>query len=158
MHESERNRLVKLQQALLLAASDMDHAEAAAHALEDEGEDLALMRALETAIAVCYARAFTQSSLMTLPREYLPEEPSDRELHRYLADLRDTVYAHTDKASGRKASTTMTAETGEVVTVEVREEWIPLPRDLMPAAIDLFRRQARRFRRDAVGIAKLLEV
>jgi hypothetical protein len=66
LHPSERNRLAKLQEALLLAGSDMDQATAAARALQSETEYL-LARALETAIAVCYMRAFTQSSLMTLP-------------------------------------------------------------------------------------------
>ena len=61
MHESDRNRLSKLQTALLLAASDFDQAAAAAaRALDAEEEDLALMRALETAIAICYSRAFSE--------------------------------------------------------------------------------------------------
>ena len=66
MHESDRNRLLKRQRALLHAAADMDQAIAAAHALEAESRHVALMRALETAIAVCYARAFTTSSLLSL--------------------------------------------------------------------------------------------
>ena len=55
---------------------------------------------------------------MTLPPEYLPESSDDQDLHRYLVELRHTVYAHTDRASGRKASTALTSEDGEVVMVE----------------------------------------
>jgi hypothetical protein len=58
MHESDRNRLKKLQRALLLAASDLEQAAAAARALDAEQSNLPLMRALETAIVVCYSRAF----------------------------------------------------------------------------------------------------
>jgi hypothetical protein len=76
--------LKKLQTVLLLAASDMEHAAAAARALEAEADDLPLMRALETAIAVCYTRAFTASSLMTIADAYVPTEPADAELHEFL--------------------------------------------------------------------------
>jgi hypothetical protein len=69
--DSERNRLAKLRTALLLAGSDMDQAVAAARALQNESDGL-LARALETAIAVCYMRPFTQSSLMALPPEFSP--------------------------------------------------------------------------------------
>jgi len=75
-HESERNRLRKLQTVLILAARDiMDQATAAAAALQaDKSTNEAYRRALETAMAVCYMRAFTKSSLMTLPAEYVPTE------------------------------------------------------------------------------------
>jgi hypothetical protein len=53
LHVSEINRLKKLQTVLLLAASDMDQAAAAARALEAETTNVDLMRALETAIVVC---------------------------------------------------------------------------------------------------------
>jgi hypothetical protein len=80
MDTSERNALKKLQTALLLAASDLFQAAAAAHALDEGPDELPLMLALETAIAVCYARAFTTSSLLRLDDEYAPAAPSDAEL------------------------------------------------------------------------------
>jgi hypothetical protein len=72
MHKSEINRLKKVQTALLLAASDHDQAAAATRALDSEADDHVLIRALETAIAVCYARAFTTSTLLQLGDEYAP--------------------------------------------------------------------------------------
>ena len=155
MHDSERNRLAKLQTALLLAAADFDQAAAAAHALDAEAEDAALMRALETAIAVCYSRAFTQSTLLRLGGEYGPPAGSaDAELHRFLLRTRDKVYAHTDKTSGRRTSTNVSLATGDatVITVEWQEEWLPFPREYIPGVIDLCGRQALRFRTEAAAI------
>jgi Phage integrase family len=103
LHPPERNRLVKLQTVLLLAGSDMDQAAAAARALQSETEYL-LARALETAIAVCYMRASTRSSLMTLPPEFVPTGDPDAKIHTELKAVRDKVYAHTDKAGSRSAS------------------------------------------------------
>src|SRR5688572_12411444 len=98
--------MARVQIALLLAASDMDQAAAAARALED-AEDGPLARALETAMAVCYMRAFTKSSLGTLPKEFVPTEPGEAERHASLKRLRDQFYAHTDMASGRQAQVTV---------------------------------------------------
>jgi hypothetical protein len=122
MHISERNRYVKLQRVLLLAASDMEQTIAAANALDHE-EDYQLARALETAMATCYARGFTTSTLMTLPREYRPTDPGDADLHKKLHDLRDNTYAHTDKESGRTTdSMTIVLDTAsEIVEVDWRE-------------------------------------
>ena len=69
---------------LLLAASDMQQAEAAARALEAESENLPLDASFETAMAVCHARAFTTSTLLTLPAAYVPADLDDAELHRTL--------------------------------------------------------------------------
>src|SRR5436190_5915133 len=70
-----------------------------ARALDAETDDYNLMRALETAIAVCYARVFTTSSLLRLDLdEFEPAEPALAELHQWLYKLRAKVYAHTDKA------------------------------------------------------------
>jgi hypothetical protein len=157
LHVSDINRLRKLQTVLLLGASDMEQAAAAARALEAETEDMALMRALETAIAVCYMRAFTTSSLMTIPDTYLPTDPADAELHEFLQIRRNKAYAHTDKESGRSASTNRWEESDGTFTFEVREEWLPFPRDLIPALIDLCERQARSFRAGAGAIQVQLD-
>ena len=98
MHGSERNRREKLKTVLPLAARDMEQAAAAARALyEDEREDEAFRRALETAMAVCYMRPFTRSTWLTLPQEYIAKRGSvDLGFHMALHDLRDQTHAHTD--------------------------------------------------------------
>jgi hypothetical protein len=161
MHESEINRLKKVQTALLLAASDLDQAAAAARALDAEAEDHALMRALETAIAVCYARAYTTSTLLQLGDEYAPAAgTSGAELDEFLKRLRDKVYAHTDKASGRTTSTIISTDHGPDATIRIvewREEWLPFPREYIPAVIGLCERQALRFRTEAGHIQHQLD-
>ncbi len=155
--ESDRNHVMKRLRALLLAASDMEQASAAAQALDAESTDVFLMRALETAIAVCYARAFTQSSLYRLNRaEYEPVEPHLAELHRALIAHRDKVYAHTDKEGGRNA--TLLVETPSPVELPGRvdfvrqEDWEPLPRQELPAVVELSLLQRERFHREAAKI------
>jgi hypothetical protein len=55
------------------------------------------MLALETAIVVSYARAFTKSSLVQLDRDaYRPTWPEQPYCHDELLKLRDSRYAHTD--------------------------------------------------------------
>lgn len=131
MHESERNRLAKLHRALMLAASDVEQANAALIALETETFP-PRRRALETAVAVCYARAFTPSTLVRLTEEYAPppDDPS-RELHALLCEHRNKVYAHTDKESGRTSSVRWeVTETEDLGWIEWQEGWTPLSRNL----------------------------
>jgi hypothetical protein len=53
------------------------------------------MRALETAIAVCYARAFTQSKLHRLDLgKYEPADPQLAELHRTVRATRQGLCTH----------------------------------------------------------------
>jgi len=58
---------------------------------------------------------------------------------RRLIDLRDQVYAHTDKPtrSGRSADVTVTlpVELPGTVDFERREEWVPLPREVLPSPV-----------------------
>jgi hypothetical protein len=157
MHESDLNRYKKLQQILLLAAWDMQQAEAAARALEAETENLPLMRALETAMAVCYVRAFTPSTLGTLSSQYEPTTPPDSDLHAWFRERRDKEYAHTDKKSSRVASVKVVGWEGDVVNVMLHEQWDAFPRDLIPAAVDLFQRHRDRLREDGTKIQVLLE-
>ena len=160
MHESDRNRLSKLQAALLLAASDFDQAAAAARALDAEEEDLAMMRALETAIAVCYSRAFTQSTLLKLGSEFAPAAgTADAELHEVLMAARNKLYAHTDREGGRRTmARTATQPSQETAgLVEWREEFLPFPRGYIPEVLDLCSRQAERFRGQAAAIQVLLD-
>jgi hypothetical protein len=154
MHESERNRQRKRKRVLLIARFDMHQAAAAAEALRDEAYNVALMRALETALAVSYARPFTKSSLVGLDEsQYMPEDAQLAELHALLLDLRDKVYAHTDKDSGRGAEIML--ETGADGALEIsglRDEWIPFPRVAIPSACALFELQAERFLNEALDI------
>src|SRR5919109_82743 len=125
MPESERNRLIKLRRALLLAVSDMEQAIRAAQVLVLEEDDGRLARALETAFSVTYMRPFTQGSLGQLPAEYVPNAGGGEDVHAKLKDLRDKVYAHTDEESGRYAFVTATARQGNTVTIDFRESWLP---------------------------------
>ena len=107
MHKSDANRLRKLERALPLAAEDMLQASELTKMLskvEDTDENISLTMGLETGIAVCYARVFTQSSLLRLnPDKYAPTEPELAAAHHELLALRKKRYAHTDKDSGRYA-------------------------------------------------------
>jgi hypothetical protein len=126
----------------------MEQAEAAARALEAETENLPLMRALETAIAVCDARAFTKTTLGTLSPQYVPVTPPDSDLHAWFRDRRDKEYAHTDKKGSRIASVEGGRLDGNVVTVMLREQSEPSPRELIALAIELFQRQRHRLREE----------
>ena len=150
VHESERNRLETAQRALLLAVSDMEQAAAAARALRDE-DDGTLARALETAMAICYMRPFTRSDLQ-VPDEYVPTSGNDGDAHSHLKMLRDKVYAHTDKTSGRKIESFTIEIEGEIAQLSWREGWLPFPRANLPFVIDLCERQAQRMRIDAATL------
>lgn len=95
---AERARLLKQQRSLLLGASDMRQASAAARALEHESE-VELARALETAMVVCFMRPFTKSDLQ-VPAKFHPKGRDLEELESIKAH-RDKVYAHTDEEAGR---------------------------------------------------------
>ena len=77
------DELRRLAEALLYAASDMAQVRAACDMLEDVPERDHRSRALETAIVVCYARAFTTSNLKRLSaNEFAPKDGTEqRELH-----------------------------------------------------------------------------
>jgi hypothetical protein len=148
---------------LLLAAIDMEQVIEAARAIQREAEREAsggepnhqLVRALEAALAVCYWRPFTNSSVGRLdPVADAP--PDEREfvgLHLELKEKRDKAYAHTDLESGR------TADVKEYVTKEgvsggvvFGESWSPLPRGYLGSVIALAIIQRERFRAEAVQL------
>jgi hypothetical protein len=153
MHQSERNRLEKVKKVLILAAADMDQAIAAARELRNTAsDDQAYRRMLETAMALCYMRPYTPSSLLTLPAEYIPTGSVDAGYHGALDNLRDQTYAHTDKRGGRNATMRTTGEHGDIVSLEYREEWLAFPTDAIPALLDFFERQRTRFLTAAASI------
>jgi hypothetical protein len=82
-------------------------------------------------------RAFIQSSLMTLPAEFVPAGEPDGRYHAELKALRDKVYAHTDKAGGRSASINIETVEDGIVTLAYRDAWLPFERAAIPAMVDL---------------------
>jgi hypothetical protein len=88
---------------LLLGAADMDQAvEAAAILREHESadENLQLVRALETALIVCYWRPFSQALWMG---HLTKSDALDPEVHAMVRGLRDQTHAHIDVSSQRWA-------------------------------------------------------
>jgi hypothetical protein len=154
MHTSDVTRLEKLKTALLLAAFDMDQAAAAARALRSEAHDVPLMHALESAIAVCYSRAFSQSTLVRLTDGHKPIAPADVELHEFLVERRNKAYAHTDRKSGRAASVRVVGDAG---ALELKFQWLAFPRERIQPVVDLCERQKERFLSEAVAIQAQLD-
>ena len=100
----------------------MNQVAAAAAALQGERLNGDLCRALETAIAVCYSRPYGGSNRVgVLGNEWLPEDPGDLAVHARLLELRDQVYAHTDRTDARD----ITDVFGDGFYAE---EWRPLRR------------------------------
>jgi hypothetical protein len=156
--------LEQLQTQLLayqLAADDMSQAIAAAIALRAEEDDRNLMLALECAMAVCYMRAFTKSTLMTMPNRFVPSvergySEQDADLHKWFDDRRDTAYAHTDRESGRSAAV-FPLEGDPLGAHAWHLGWPPFPRDWINPAIVLFQRQMERFRAKALELQEKIE-
>jgi hypothetical protein len=136
----------------------MEQAVEAARAIQHEADreaageepNVELLRALETAVAVCYWRPFTQSSIGRLdPVADGPSEESGLgELHRRLRRMRDKVYAHTDEEAGRDVTVRDLGPGTSFIT----EGWEPLPRDWLPSVIALAEGQADRFRAEALDL------
>ena len=57
-------------------------------------------RVLTTAMVVAYMRPFTGDELVA-PKDFIPTEGPDAELHEYLRWLRNKVYAHNSTWSHR---------------------------------------------------------
>ena len=159
MTEAQEKRI----RVLLLAAIDMEQAKEAAHAIQREAEreeaagepNHQLVRALEAALAVCYWRPFTNSSVGRLDpvADGPPDERGFVDLHLELKRMRDKAYAHTDVESGRTADVkeyvTKDGVTGGVV---FGESWSPLPREYLRSIIALAVIQRERFRAEAVQL------
>jgi hypothetical protein len=146
---------------LALASVDMRQAAAAAR-LWWLRADSSERRALEAAIATCYARAFNKSrGSRTLKKKWRPIDSKGRELHRRLLRMRNQVYAHTDPRGGRSAVTTITFDSdGSVLAVSVSELWTPFRSGDVESVIALCDAQAARFESAAAdtGLARIGEV
>jgi hypothetical protein len=141
-------------QILILAANDMDEVIAACDALEQE-EPTHLGGALETAIAVCYARPFSSSNAVGhLGRGYWPRVGSDkRELHDWLVEQRRRRYAHSDL--GR-----VVLHQGDPETTGLDgfiEMSAPYPKERLPAIRALASDLRERLLREATAVQRRIE-
>ena len=138
-----------------LAASDMRQAESAARAIPGmQPVDFHLKRALQTALVVCYSRAFTMSSIVTLKRdEYEPSGERLASLHHRILALRDSTCAHTDKDVDRDVS----VQYGVDDSVAVAETFGPvLSPEELELAHELFELQRQRFLEETIAIEELV--
>jgi hypothetical protein len=83
-------------------------------------------------------RPFTGRRPGRLPKEYVPNTGPGSDVHTTLEKLRHEVYAHTGKESGRYMFVQAATREGDVVTVEWRESWMPLSREILPGADPAF--------------------
>jgi hypothetical protein len=131
----------------------MEQAAAAARALA-QTDDLALTRALETAMVVCFLRPYAGD--LSVPRAFRPptnDGSTDAQVFRELMRLRDPVYAHTDEKADRSAGPITLAERGEIVQLSWQEGWQGFPRGLLPEVIAL----AERLRDEMRGSAEKVQ-
>jgi hypothetical protein len=155
MKDDRRRELEKNVRRLILAASDMDQAVAAAKARQVELDGV-LARALETAMVVCYMRPFKASPQRS--GDYVPSAGDDATMHAELKFLRDKAHAHNDDASGRWAVVEVAPPGADnIVTVTWREEWPPYPDEKLPFVIALCERLAERLRNDAGATQMVLD-
>lgn len=144
---------------LALAAWDMRQTAAAAKLLQAVRDDILAVRALETAIAVCYWRPFNKSNNTgTLRDRWRPRDEEGRRIHALLKRLRNELYAHTDPPGGRRPTVTMFVDTaGRVANFAVGETWhIHLVPDDFPSIIKTCEEQAERFKKAAFEGARSL--
>jgi hypothetical protein len=116
------------------------------------------VRALETAIAVCYWRPFTKGSIGQLDPvdDGPPEATGFGDLHRALEIMRNRAYAHTDKASGRDADIVEPVTERGIAGNALTETWWAFPREWLPDVIALAEGQRERFRAEAFAIQRRL--
>jgi hypothetical protein len=136
--------------ALLLAAIDMDQViQAALMLVEEDAKPYSeqkhqRLRALETAIAVTYARPLIDSkglkSYTVKQHQRLPaDRPDLLPIHDHLLKVRKKTYAHTDKQEAMR--------TAEVNPFGYSETWMPwIEAKDAPAVIALAEYQQTRFR------------
>jgi hypothetical protein len=163
MSATEINRLMNEIRALVLAASDMRQAAAAAEALANEHQNVHLMRALETAVVVCYWRPFASANQVKLnAEERVPADEGVRLAHELLKNLRDKVFAHTDRVIEINGRTLRPRDVersedllGPVPEIDYSdpasppvftESWHPLDRKALPTIVSLARAQEAQFR------------
>jgi hypothetical protein len=122
----------------MLAAQDMEDARDAADRLQAAPR----VRPLETALAVCYARPWTKSSIGQLGEQWLPEDGEGLKRHRDLIRLRNKLYAHTDDDLGARGIRDVSG--GGKPTFAT--EWKPMLEEAVIGARQLAETQRLRFR------------
>ena len=172
---SEVNRLIKRDSRRRPCRERHAQAAAAAEALANEHQNVHVMRALETAVVVCYWRPFASGNAVRLdPAEWTPKDPQEIAAHETLKALRDKVYAHTEsviKIGGEKVRARDVERIGDLLgTMEeidwnapeaplmFTEGWVPLNREAL-AGIAAFAhvQEARLIERQRVLEAQLRE-
>jgi hypothetical protein len=142
---------------LLLGADDMDQTAEAAHAIDREhrsgNPNLQLIRALETAVVVCYWRPFSQSNSMGHLRA---KDALDASLHKAMGRMRNSVYAHIDASSGRTAGITPHTTTEGVQGLAFTESWWALPAEWFPQIVKIAATQRDAWRAEAETIRQRL--
>ena len=152
-----RDGLQARKTILLLGAIDMGQVIEAAEAIQRENQsstpNLELIRALETAVGVCFWRPFSQRNSGGRLRN---KDAEDADLHEYMKTARNQAHAHIDLNSGR------TADIDDVVTptgvegLAFVEGWWSLPAEWLPRIIDAAIRQRDRWRAEAIEIRRRL--
>ena len=152
-----REAIERRRNILLLGASDMDQVIAAAESIQREHrsttQDLELIRALETAVVVCYWRPFSQSNTVGHLRESDAEDPT---LHADMKKLRNQAYAHTDRSSGRTAGIKEVIASTGVEGLVFTEGWWSLPDQWLPGIVDVAIRQRDKWRAEATDLGRHL--
>ena len=136
---------------LVLASQDMgDAADAAAGLIARPGS-----RILETALAVSYARPWTDASIAALDAHWAPAEDVDRRLHDELLRLRDKLYAHTDEELGARGISDVSNYV-DAPTPVLAAAWRFLRPEFLPAFEELSKSQRARFREAANELSLLV--
>jgi hypothetical protein len=142
---------------LLLGAIDMDQTAEAAHAIvvahRSGNPNLQLIRALETAVVVCYWRPFSQSNSMGHLR---PKDALDASLHKAMEQMRNSAYAHIDASSGRTAGITPHPTSEGVQGLAFTESWWELPVEWFPQIVRIAAAQRDAWRAEAESIRQRL--
>ena len=153
----DRDAAERRKTMLLLGATDMQQVIEAAVAIQDEHRSatprLELLRALETAVAVCYWRPFSQNNTIGHLRDGDAEDPT---LHAHMKTLRNQAYAHIDASSGRSADIEDIVTPTGVEGLALTEGWWPLPADWLPRIIEVAVRQRDTWRAEAADIRRRL--
>jgi len=144
------DQLMKQIRQFRLAESDMEQAAAAATSLQRVHWS-GLRRALETAVAVCYARPFTEGTDLDR-KKWAPRERSANELHWSLIELRNTLYAHTEPDTGRREIIDLGRIFIDDIEISSRiygEQYYSIPAEILLAIVALAEERQATFRAKA---------
>jgi hypothetical protein len=159
-------RLLREIRPLRFAVSDMRQTIAAAQTLAAERENGDLRHALETAIAVCYARPWChRGGLGALAARWLPSPGASRVIHDALLRFRHQVYAHSDGVGSDGRGIIDVWQFLGFVRIPAlgefthfTEQWYPIPREWLLLIIELATTQQRRFEEGLVELTNEVTV